>query len=100
MTSIRQTVPGQFWQGVDEEISYTIDVGNWDTTPTGASTVVKLGSSDVSASVLSGTTVISGSLITTPCLTSLSAGQDYRVEVKFSSDGLLYECFFTVTGET
>ena len=98
MTS-RQTDPGQFYQGVDEEIAYTVDTGNWAASPTGASVVAKLDVVDVSGSVLSGSPSISGSLITTGCLTSLSAGEDYRVEVKFAQDGQIWECFFFVTGE-
>jgi hypothetical protein len=103
MTSIRQTQPGQFYQGVDEEKSYTINVGNWFTAPTGASTVVKEGTVDRSASVLrsSGSlTSISGSLVTTPCMVNLTAGTDYRVEVKLEESGEILECFFFVTGET
>ena len=98
MTS-RQTDPGQFYQGVDEEIAYTVNTGNWAVSPTAACVVAKLGGTDVSGSVLSGNPSISGSLITTGCLTSLSAGEDYRVEMKFAQDGQIWECFFFVTGE-
>ena len=101
MTRIRQCVPGQFSQGVDEELSYAVDVGNWATAPTGASAVVKIGASDVSSLILrsaASVPTISGSLITTPCLVGLSAGTDYRIELKFEQSAKLYECFFFVTG--
>lgn len=103
MTSIRQAIPGQLFQGEDEELSYSINVGAWNASPTGASVVVKAGSIDVSASVLraaaSAGPSISGSIITTPCLVSLTSACDYRVEVKFrDSDALIWETFFYITG--
>lgn len=98
MTS-RQTDPGQFYQGVDEELPKTVNVGKWAASPTSACVVAKLDGTDVSGSVLSGNPSISGSLITTGCLTSLSAGEDYRVEMKFAQDGQVWECYFFVTGE-
>lgn len=101
MTSIRQFVPGQFEQGEDEQLSYVVDVTNWTAAPAGASVVVKVGSSDVSASVLrsSGSAVgVTGASITTPCFINLASGSDYRAEVKFEESGLIYEGFFYVTG--
>lgn len=95
----RRAYPGQFYQGVDEEIAYTVNVGKWATAPTATCVVAKLDGTDVSASVLSGNPSISGSLITTGCLTSLSAGEDYKVEVKFAQGGQIWECYFFVTGE-
>lgn len=105
MTAIRQCVPGQFYQGVDEQKSYIIDVTNWMTSPTAACAVIKEGTTVRSTSLFSsgaastGAT-ISGCQITTPCLVSLTAGTDYRVEVKFYKSGEWLECFFFVTGET
>lgn len=101
MTSTRQFVPGQFEQGEDEQLPYVIDVTNWTSTPTGASVVVKVGASDVSACVLqsSGSAVgVSGASITTPCFVNLTSGCDYRAEVKFTDNGKVYEGFFYVTG--
>lgn len=103
MSTIRQCVPGQFYQGEDEQKSYTVNVGNWTTSPAAASTVVKVGASNVSASVLSSSgsaTSVSGSLVTTPCIINLTSGSDYRVEVKFTDGGEIYETFFFVTAET
>lgn len=101
MTSVRQFEPGQFEQGEDEELPYVVDVTNWATAPTGASVVVKVSGSDVSASVLqsSGSAVgVTGASITTPCFINLTSGCDYRAEVKFEQSGKIYEGFFCVTG--
>jgi hypothetical protein len=96
-------VPGQFWQGQDEEISYVVNVGNWATAPTGASCTVWEGASNRSTSNLQNSTcapTISGSLITTPCIVALRVGVDYRIEVMFQQGGEIYEGYFMVTGQT
>ncbi len=102
MASIRQCVPGQFTQGEEEELPYTVNVGQWASTPVGASTVLKYNNLDVSASHLSisgSAPTISGIYITTPCLINLVAGNDYKLELKFEEAGKIYECFFHVSGE-
>lgn len=99
MTKARQTSPGQFYQGKDEELPYTVDVSNWTSAPTAGCVVVTLNGSDVGTDVLSGASSISGSTITTACITSLSAAEDYRVDVRFEQDGDVWECYFFITGE-
>ena len=102
MTSIRQTVPGQFYQGEEEELSYTVNVSTWASTPTGASAVLKFNGLEVSACNLrsSGSVAtIAGVYITTPCLVGLAPGNDYKLELKFEQAGKIYECFFHVSGE-
>ncbi len=106
--TVRRCVPGQVYQGEDEELDYTVNVGNWTTAPTNASAVIKDSSgTDRSASNFQysgslGATcaIISGSLITTPCIVSLTAGSDYRVEVKWNDSGEVKECYFNITAET
>lgn len=102
---IRQCVPGQVYQGVDEQKSYVIDVGNWFGTPTQASAVIFQGTTDRSASNFSsGATstgaTISSCYVTTPCLVSLQAGIDYRVEVRIQQGGEVLECYFFVAADT
>lgn len=104
MSRIRQFVPGQYYQGVDEEKAYTIDIANWFTAATMASAVIFEGTTNRSASNFSsgaGSTgaTISACTVTTPCLVALRAGVDYRVEVLVQSGGEKLEGFFTVTGE-
>jgi len=104
MADIRQFVPGQFWQGKDEEISYTVDVSNWASAPAAACFVIWEGTTDRSASNLqraaSAGPSISGVYITTPCLVKLRAGVDYRCELRFEQGGEAFEGYFMVTGRT
>ena len=104
MTDIRQFVPGQFWQGKDEEQSYTVTVTNWATAPTAACFLIYEGASDRGASnfqsAASAGSSINGAAITTPCLVKLRAGIDYRVEVRFEQGGEAFEGYFVVTGQT
>lgn len=101
MPDVLRTIPGQFWQGDDEEFGYPIDVGNLFTAPTGASAVIFLSGSNVSTSNLrssSSCPSISGSIVTTPCIISLSPSQDYRVELLVEQSGERKKCYFIVTG--
>ena len=101
MPDVMRTSPGQFWHADDEEFGYTVDVGNWFTTPTGASAILLLGGSDVSASNLRNATsapTISGSIVTTPSVVGLSPHQDYRLELKVEQGGELKKCYFILTG--
>jgi hypothetical protein len=101
---VRQAVPGQFYQGVDEELCYTLDTSNWTTAPQTASAVIKQGASDKSASLFrtSGSTgaTVSACTITTPCIVSLASAVDYRVEIMFEDNvGKKFETFFFIKGE-
>ena len=101
MPDLLRTVPGQFWQADSEEFGYAIDVGNWFAAPTGASAVIFLNGTDVSTSNLrssSSCPSISGSIVTTPCVISLSPSQDYRVELLLEQSGERKQCYFVVTG--
>lgn len=106
--AIRRCVPGQVYQGVDEEMHRTVNVGNWTTAPTGGSAVIKdkvgnvlTASNFQTGGVLGDDTVsIAGSLITTPCVVNLTAGSDYRVELKWLDGGEIKGCYFYITAET
>jgi len=104
MSDILRFVPGQFWQGQDEEISYTVDVTNWAGSPAAACFVIYEGTTNRSASNLksaaSAGPSISNADITTPCLVELRPGVDYRCELRFEQSGQAYEGYFVVTGRT
>ena len=87
-------------QASGEQIIYTLDVGNYpgSGSPTSITvTVYNLSSgTDVTATVTSGSASVSGTVITLPTLKSLSAGTTYRVQVKFTRSGSIFEPHFNV----
>lgn len=97
---------GSFTQGVDERIAYQIVTTNWGGSPTSVSAVAKAWNpltrqfSDVTSTVFpANSPTVSGDTITLSLLRALTEGVVYRVEVQFTSNGNLFECFFTVNGE-
>ncbi len=100
--SIRRVKEGLQMQGVDEQIIYTLTTTPWGTVPTNIVVVAKdenANNTDVSATVLSGSASIAGNVITLPVLKSLTEGHTYRIEVKFTSGGNIFEAYFEVEAE-
>ncbi len=89
-------------QGIDEQTIYTVTTTPWGSTPTSVTVVAKdesAANQDVSSTVLSGTASVNGDVITLPVLKSLTQGHQYRIEVKFTCSGNVFECFFEVQAE-
>lgn len=97
----REVLEGIQPQGVDEAISYQVlcdpaavsvaEVMAYDETNAGE---------DVTADVLAaGTATVSGGNITLPLLQHLTAGHQYRVEVKYSDGTNTLEPYFYVRAE-
>jgi len=102
MTGKREVVEGRQYQGEDEQIIYSITTTNWASDPASVSVAVKDNTAadvDVTASVTSGTTVTNGDLITLLTITGLTAGHLYRVEVKFTAESSVFECYFIIEAE-
>lgn len=103
MANVRAAIGSPKPQGVDERLPYAITTTAWASSPTSASVVVKDATNnyaDVSASVIVGSPSISGDVITTPLIQSLSSGHTYRVEVKFiTSASITYETYFELEAE-
>lgn len=92
---------GDVAQGVDEQIAYSVTVTAWGSTPTSvAVAVTKSDGTDVTTTVTSGTASVTGDIITLPVIKSLTAGEVYRVEVKFTVSGNILECYFRIAAET
>jgi hypothetical protein len=93
-------------QGADETIAYTLTTTPWGSSP--GSLAVKLYSvnlttgalTDVSSTKLSGSASAVGDVITTPAVTALAAGTTYRLEIKFTCSGNIFEAWASVVGET
>jgi len=104
MTIKREVVEGTQKQGEDETIIYSITTTPWGGTPVSPSAVVKDTTASnrvVTSTVMpSGSASVAGDIITLPALKSLTAGHDYRVEVKWTYSGNVFECYFTVEAET
>lgn len=97
---MRAVVESPVTQGVDEQIARKITTTPWGSDPTAVSVVVKRDGGDVTSTVMpTGSPTVAGDVITLPVLKSLSAGI-YRVEVKFTSGGNVFETYFKVIAET
>lgn len=83
-------------QGIDEEVAYSFPTTPWGSDPTNVSVVVKDRSqdyADVTLTVMPGSPSVSGDDITLPALKNLTEHHTYRVEVKFTIDGNVFEAW-------
>lgn len=78
------------WQGNDESIAYVFDWSNVGTPTSPECTLTDiLGQTDLSSTNLSGSASVSGDNVTSPLVTALSAGVQYRLT-----------CTVTISGNT
>ena len=100
--NVREVVEDTQFQGVDEEIIYKITTTPWGGTPTSVSAVAKDSAGvDVSSTVFpAGSISVASDVITLKPLKALTAAKQYRIEVKFTSDSNILECWFEVQAET
>ena len=100
MSNSREVIEGPQFQGVDERITYALDISQWGSNPTAIACVIKQGATDVTATVATGTpTATSTTVITLPQIHSLTAELEYRVEVKFTVAGQVVEAYFIIEAE-
>ncbi|KKM26007.1 hypothetical protein LCGC14_1589220 [marine sediment metagenome] len=97
--SIREVAEGLLEQGSDESLAYSIATANWASEPTDVS--VKVYDENVMVDVTS--TVmpanfpsVTDDVISLWRLENLTQGAFYRVEVQFTANGNVYECYFRV----
>ena len=99
MADILEVSEGVQLQSADEELSYTITTTNWASTPTSPTFIAwdLITGGTVTATVFpSGTASLNGDVISLPLLKSLTKGHTYRVEVKFTAGGSIWEPYFRV----
>ena len=98
----REILEGPLYQGVDEEIKYKLTTTPWGSSPSSPSAVIKIlpADTDVSSTCLSGSASAVGDVITLPTVKSLTAGTEYRLEVKFTVGGNVMEAWVKVIGQT
>ncbi len=100
MSTSREVIEGPQIQGVDERLTYALDISQWGSNPTAIVCVIKLGTQDVTATVSTGSpSATSATVITLPQIHSLVAGLEYRVEVKFTVAGQVVEAYFIIEAE-
>jgi hypothetical protein len=97
--SIREVKESPLEQGVDEEIQYQLTTTPWGSSPTSVSVVVKDDSdgADITATVMPvNSPSVAGDVITLSPLKSLTAGDNYRVEIKFTAGGNVWETYLLI----
>ena len=98
--SDREIIESPIYQGADEYQARTLTTTPWGSAPTAVAVVVKdSDGTDVSGTTLTGVPAVVGDVITLPALHSLTAGMEYRMEVKFTSGGNIHECWARVVGQ-
>ena len=100
---VREFTESPLKQGADESIVRTLLTTPWGSTPTGIEVtlydVTKGAYTDVSEDCLSGNPSVAGDLITLPALEALEVGHLYRLEVKFTAGGNVFEAWGLFEGE-
>lgn len=105
MTDKREVQQGKQPQGADESIIYTLTTTPWGSSPGSISVKVYSISSngtrtDVTATVMpAGSASAVGDVISLPALTGLTPNTLYRVEVKFTCSGNVFEAYAYIQGE-
>lgn len=94
---------GRQYQGVNERIAYSITTTPWGTTPSAVDYKaydLTNSSTDVTTTVFpTGTSSIVGDVITLPLLRALTARHVYKITIKFTSGGNIFECYFEVEAQ-
>jgi len=100
----REIIESPLYQGQDEQIIYRLTTTPWGSTPTNVDCSIYIISGSTYteySSVLFGATTatVSGDIITTPTVKSLTNGTDYRLEIKFTCSGSIFEPFANIRGQ-
>lgn len=96
----RQIRESPVYQGCDEAVPYQVDITPWGADPTEV-TVRCLDRAlvDISDTALVGSVSVVGNVITTPRVTALQAGQEYRLEIGFTCGNKQLSCYARIIGE-
>jgi len=98
----REVAEGIQYQGVDEQIVYSLTTTQWGSSPSSPSVKAYDASNDyadVTTTVLSGSASVSGDVITLPKVKSLTLGHVYRIDVQFMVAGSAtpFEAYVQIT---
>lgn len=96
----RRIKESPLYQGEDEQVAYSLTTTPWGSSPTNVSVVVKdEDGNNVTSSVTSGNASVVGDVITLPMIQGLTAGEDYRVEIKFTIGGNVMETWVVIKAQ-
>ena len=102
-TNIRKIKEGLQYQGADETIVYTLTTTPWGTSPSSTSAkiyeVTVHTFTDKTSTNMTGSTSVTGDVITLPAIASLVDGTLYRVEVQFTCSGNIFEAYADLQAE-
>lgn len=102
--NVREVTEGTQYQGEDERIAYTLDVSDVGIDPTNVVVSVYqvdgLTFTDVESTVMpANSPTVDGNIITLSLLRNLTRGKTYRVEVRFTITGNIFEHYIPVVGQ-
>ena len=99
----REIKEGRLVQGADETIVYTLTTTPWGSSPASESAKIYEVDGDTytdkTSTSMTGSASAAGDVITLPSIHTLTAGTLYRVEVKFTCSGNVFEAYAEIMGE-
>ena len=100
MSGLREFKESPIKQGEDEQIAYFFSSTPWGTAPSNMSAkIYDSASVDQSSTCLSGAGSVVGDVITTPVVKALVVEETYRLEVKFTCSGNIFEAYCVIAAE-
>ncbi|MHC4363705.1 MAG: hypothetical protein ACYSTZ_12825 [Planctomycetota bacterium] len=103
MSNLREIKEGLQYIGEDETIVYTLTTTPWGSSPSSEAAkiyeVVGDALTDRTSVLMSGSAAAVNDVITLPAISGCTAGTDYRVEVKFTCAGNVFEAFAELKAE-
>lgn len=100
MTTKREVTESPVYQGANESIAYEVDFGNWGT-PTSPA-VALYAKTDLTTSLtakMTGSATVTGDVVTTPAIHSLTAGAAYLMRVTATVLGNTMSCWCEIQTE-
>jgi hypothetical protein len=99
MGDLRRVIESPIFQGKDERIIYTLTTTPWGGSPAAPVVAMYDGELDVTTTNCTGSASVSGDVITTPVIHSLTKGKTYRMEVQWTYNGNTLEAYCEIKAE-
>jgi len=95
MGTLREVNESPVYQGSNETISYAIDFADWGTPSSPACTLWQ-GTTNVTSTNLSGSASVTGDIVTTPAVKTLTAGSEYVMKCVVTISGNTESCWLVI----